>query len=356
MFKKPGQGASMIDVLNSNKEFIAKSQLFTHQENLELFRKLGLSERVLYSEDNDYLGSNGTYVVMKRSDIENQQSLPTSLGEPITLKYPVHEKLLDILGRFRRKIYKDSKTTDNLPIVDKYDRKPEGITFVYPNNNQIGLAAVVTLQPRGEIGLDAEEIIKPNSGEDFYTYLNNFLYEHSDKVRRKIDAGGEITFAEVRRLAENSLGRTDIKIFFSDLWRRFTSYCQKKNWDIVLFVSDEKRLNFFNYVNKDNGEGEFKKVEGIDIDRNSKELQSMMISASNYFFGDFETLKTTGVLSDQDINNIERLQSEIRNGEYWKDSAERLDNSEEIINSVEKLLTKAPANVNLYYTDHAMLD
>jgi len=46
--KKSSSGdkkASMIDVLKRNREFVAKAQLFTHEENIDLFRRLGLNER-----------------------------------------------------------------------------------------------------------------------------------------------------------------------------------------------------------------------------------------------------------------------------------------------------------------------
>jgi hypothetical protein len=346
--------ASMIDVLKRNREFVAKAQLFTHEENLDLFRRLGMNERVLFSQANDYLGSNGTYILRKLSDIESQDHLPNQLGEPISLKYPVHEKLLDLIGRFRRKVYKETKATDNLPIIDKYDRKKDGMTIIYPNKNHIGLTAVATLQPNDkEIGLDVEDLMLPEGKNKFYQALEEFLYNDSEKVKAAMDKGRKISFAEVRRLAADDLPRSDLMIFIGDLWRRFTSYARKEKIDIVLFISDEKRLRIFNHINR-NGGAQFKKVEGFDLDREDEELQTMMVSASNYFFGTWEKLEKEGILNDKDISNINNLKSVILNGNSWRETANQLDNSKDIIRSVEKMLYNAPSNVSLYYTDHSM--
>lgn len=350
--KKPR--ASMIDVLKRNREFVAKAQLFTHEENLDLFRRLGLNERVLYAQEDDYLGSNGTYILRKLSDIESQAQLPNQLGEPISLKYPIHEKLLNIIGRFRRRVYKETKATDNLPIIDEYDRKSEGMTIIYPNKNHIGLVAVATLQPNDkEIGLDVDSLMISKENNDFYKSLKNFLYSDSEKVRAAIDNDRQINFAEVRRLAADDLPRTDLIIFIGDLWRRFTSYAKKREIDIVLFVSDEKRLRIFNHINR-NGGAQFKKVEGFDLDRSDEELQTMMISASNYFFGQWKSLLQEEIVTRNDINNINKLKTKIINGNSWRETASQLENSEDIVKSVEKLLENAPSNVNLYYTDHSM--
>lgn len=345
--------STMIDVLKRNREFVAKAQLFTHEENLELFNKLGLNERLLYSNENDYLGSNGTYVLRKLSSIDSQFELPNEWGEAISLKYPIHEKLLTLIGSFRRRVYKETNATDNLPIIDDYDRKEEGITMVYPNRNNTGFVAAATLQPKGKIGLDVETLMVPKTEKDFYTQLTKFIYQDSLKVREAMKQGKVITFAEVRRLAADNLPRTELITFIGDLWRRFTSYCKKRDLNIVLFVSDEKRLKLFNHINR-NGGAQFKKVEGVDLKRDSEELQTMMISASNYFFGDWEKLKRENILSEMDVYFIEKLKSEIRNGDDWRSIALNLDDSNEIIKSVEKLLEKAPSNVNLYYTDHPM--
>ena len=346
--------ASMIDVLKRNREFVAKAQLFTHEENLDLFRRLGLNERVLFSQANDYLGSNGTYILRKLSDIESQEDLPNQLGEAITLKYPVHEKLLNLIGRFRRKVYKETKATDNLPIIDEFDRKEDGMTIVYPNKNHIGLTAVASLQPNDkEIGLDVESLMIPKNSKDFYKTLEEFLYGDSKKVKAALDKGKEISFGEVRRLAADDLPRSDLIIFIGDLWRRFTSYARKEKIDIVLFISDDKRLRIFNRINHDSG-AQFKIVEGFDLDRENEELQTMMVSASNYFFGSWEELEREQILTKEDIANINKLKSVILNGNSWRETANQLDKSEDIINSVEKLLHNAPSNVNLYYTDHPM--
>jgi hypothetical protein len=346
--------ASMLDVLKRNKEFVAKAQLFTHEENLDLFRRLGMNERVLLSQANDYLGSNGTYILRKLSDIESQDDLPNQLGEPISLKYPIHEKLLDLIGRFRRKVYKETKATDNLPIIDEYDKKKDGLTIVYPNKNHIGLAAVATLQPNDkEIGLDVENLMVPEDGNKFYKALEEFLYKDSKKVKAALDKGRKINFAEIRRLAADNLSRSELMFFIGDLWRRFPSYAKKEKIDIVLFITDEKRLRLFNHINR-NGGVQFKKVEGLDLDREDEELQTMMVSASNYFFGSWDTLEKEQVLTMNDISNINKLKSVIVNGNSWRETANQLDNSEEIIHSVEKLLHNAPSNVYLYYTDYSM--
>jgi hypothetical protein len=356
--KNPKHGdknkASMIDILKRNKEFVAKAQLFTHEDNLDLFRRLGMNERVLFSQANDYLGSNGTYILRKLSDIESQEDLPNQLGEAITLKYPVHEKLLNLIGRFRRKVYKESKATDNLPIIDEFDRKNDGMTIVYPNKNHIGLTAVASLQPNDkEIGLDVESLMIPKNSKEFYKALEEFLYGDSKKVKAALDAGKEISFGEVRRLAADDLPRSDLIIFIGDLWRRFTSYARKERIDIVLFISDDKRLRIFNRINHDGG-AQFKIVEGFDLDRENEELQTMMVSASNYFFGSWENLEREQILTKEDIANINKLKSVMVNGNSWRETANQFDKSEDIINSIEKLLRNAPSNVNLYYTDHPM--
>ena len=346
--------ASMIDVLKRNREFVAKAQLFTHEENLDLFRRLGLNERILISQANDYLGSNGTYILRKLSDIETQDHLPNQLGEPIALKYPIHEKLLELIGRFRRDIYKKTKQTNNLPIIDEFDRKEDGMTLVYPQKNHIGLIAAATIQPKdSEIGLDAEGLMIPENNSGFYNALLEYIYKDSKKVQKAIDKEHKIRFGEVRRLAADSLLDSEIEIFIGDLWRRFTSYSRKRGIDIVLFVSDEKRLKLFNYFNK-NGGTQFRKVEGFDLDRKNEDLQTMMISASNYFFGEWENLVKNQFVNEKDVENINKLQNAFTNGDNWRTIVNQLEDPENIIASVEKLLKNAPSNVNLYYTDHAM--
>jgi hypothetical protein len=350
---KSNPKASMLDILESNKEFISKAQLFTHAENLDLFRNIYTGSQLLYSDPEDYLGSNGTYVIQKGLE-ENTREL----GEPTELRYPIHKRLLEIIGKFRRKVYKDTNATDNLPIIDKYDTKEAtGITLVYPNKNGLGFLAAATLQERGEMGLDAEELMIPiDASKNFQSALLEFIYKDSALVRQALRNGiSQINIGEVRRLAADKLSIEQLKYFISDLWKRLTPFCRDNNIHIVLFVSDEKRLRLFNYVNGKKGT-QFRKVEGFKLNKSSEEIQTMMISASNYFFGEWDKLIEENILTEEDVENINTLREEINNGDNWSEVVKSLNNSDQITQSVQKLLNNPPDNVNLYYTDHPLLD
>jgi hypothetical protein len=57
----------------------------------------------------------------------------------------------------------------------------------------------------------------------------------------------------------------------------------------VLFVSDENRLRLFNRINA-NGGAQFSKVEGFALSPADAGVETMVISASDYFFGPLEPL------------------------------------------------------------------
>ena len=354
MSRRNNNGSSMIDVLKRNKKFISKTDLLTHKEILEVLKSMGHSERIILSKDDDYLGSNGTYLLRKRLENNIQNKISQMLSKPISLDYPVHDEILITIGKFRRKVYLETNATNYLPIIDKYDKKSSGRTIVFFKKHNIGLAAVATLQPRHKIGLDIESIMKPINHNNFYEGLIQSLIKDSEKVRKAIQTNKkEFNIAELRRLAADNLSRTELIKFLNFLWMDFTSYSKVNEIDIVLFISDEKRLRVFNKCNKINP-AEFKVVKDFDLIRTGEKHQTMMVAASSYFFGSWEELKKEKILNDYEIVNIQKLKTKLQTGKNWREIAENVENSVDVISSIHKLIEQAPSNINLYYSDYLM--
>jgi hypothetical protein len=341
------QAASMIDVLKRNKAIMSKVQLLTFEATCQLFEGMGF--RILDSRADDYLGSNGTFLLQKIGrDSSDGDSVP-----PIVLEHPIHEEVLRGIGAFRQRVYRATCAADCLPLMDDYDQKGQGISVVYPRRVKPGLAAAASLHVRDEVlGLDAENLMKPVSGRPFCDALLSFLVENSEKVRCAVQAGQTIRFSEVRRLAADGLSRHTLASVIRDLCHQFTSY-EGHGIAIVLFVSDEKRLRLFNRINADGG-AQFRKVAGFVLAPKDVEVETMMIAASDYFFGPLERLLETGLFDEDELERIQQLKSALVVGESWREAAEALDHPARVIRAVEKFLDRAPGKVNLYFTDHAM--
>jgi hypothetical protein len=331
------------EVLKRNKKIMERAVLLDENEMINELESIDMFEEIVYKKSNTYLGSNMT-LALRRNGEEMKEDAVSILGEPIILEGKVHRNILEWVGRFRRKIYAQSNTTDNLPEVDRYDLK-EGVLVVYPTKNKLELSAVATLQPSGEIGLDAEELMVPEEGE-FYEQLTNVIYRNSEALRKAVDSGRTITYAEIRRLAADNLGYADVKVFLNSLCGIFKDYAKRNDIDIVLFMSDNKRFTMFNRAN---GEIEFKKVDGFALKRDNPELQTMMISAANYFFKDWEKF-----LTEDELTTANQLRKLLINGDTWEEKIKDHPNREDFEKVVTKILTSAPDNVSIYYTDYSM--
>jgi SAM-dependent methyltransferase len=331
------------EILKRNKNLMKKAVLLNEEKVKELIISTGMFDEIVYSQPETYLGSNLT-MALRRNGLELNESDISMLGTPIVLKGKVHENILSWIGKFRRKVYSQSETTDNLPEVDNFDLK-EGVVVVYPSKNKLGLAAVATLQPSGDIGLDAEELMVPQEGE-FYNYLAKKIAEKSPVVKKALERGEDIEFAEIRRLAADNLGRGDAKKFLNSLCEIFKEYAWEKDIGIVLFMSDDKRFRLFNLSNS---EVQFQKVEGFALDRKDEHLQTMMISAANYFFKDWESY-----LNGDEIVLVNQLRKLLVNGDTWLEIIKDHPQKAEIEIAVKKILNSSQDNVSVYYTDYSM--
>lgn len=348
VFLKNLTDKEMRKMLKINKKIMAKAVLNDEKEIANIIQYTDLFYPPIYWNPDTYLGSNLT-TVLRRNDekikLDNCES--TVLNNPLLLEGKSNPKILHWIGNFRKRIYALSNATNNLPEVDKYDKKPEGIIAVYPSKNGLGIGATATLQQRGEIGLDIEHLMKSEKGS-FYNQMVKEISSKSQKVAEKIASGKEIKFAEIRRLAADSLSHSDFVKFFQSLCDIFFNYSKKNDIDIVLFVSDEKRAKAFNIANK---KAEFKKIEGFQLNREDPEFQTMMVCAANYFFKDWKTL-----LSEDEIERINELSLLITNGDIWSDVIKDNPQKDNYENAVKKLLDTAPDNVSIYFTDYPMYD
>ena len=335
-------------MLKINKKIMAKAVLNDETEMSNLIQYTNLFYPPIYWNPDTYLGSNLTTVLRRNEEsIKLDNSESTILNNPLLLEGRSNPKILHWIGEFRKRIYAMSNATNNLPEVDKYDKKPEGIIAVYPSKNGLGIGATATLQQRGEIGLDIEHLMKPERNS-FYNQMIEEISSKSQKVADMVASGKEIKFAEIRRLAADNLSRTDFVKFFQSLCDIFFNYSKKNDIDIVLFVSDEKRAKAFNLANR---KAEFKKIEGFKLNRENPEFQTMMVCAANYFFKDWKS-----ILSEDEVEHINELSLLITNGDIWSDVIKDKPQKDQYENAVRKLLDTAPDNVSIYFTDYPMYD
>lgn len=348
IFFKNLSDKEMRDMLKVNKKIMSKAVLNEESEYRNIIQYMNLFYPPIYWNPDTYLGSNLTAVLRRNQEkIKEDSSESTILNIPIPLEGKINPKILYWVGEFRKRIYAISNATNNLPEVDKYDRKPEGITIVYPSKNGLGIGAVATLQERGEIGMDLEHLMKPEKG-NFYQQILQEMSSKSKKVKEKVLSGGEIKFAEIRRLAAENLNPSDFIKFFQSLSDSFFNYSKKKKIDVVLFVSDEKRAKAFNLANR---KTKFEKIDNFKLDREDPEFQTMMVCASNYFFKDWEKF-----LSEQEVLRIKELSLLISNGQNWQEVVSDRPNKKEYEEAVRNMLDRAPDNVSIYFTDFPMSD
>lgn len=348
IFFKNLSDKEMRDMLKVNKKIMSKAVLNEESEYRNIIQYMNLFYPPIYWNPDTYLGSNLTAVLRRNQEkIKENCSESTILNIPIPLEGKINPKILHWVGEFRKRIYAVSNATNNLPEVDKYDRKPEGITIVYPSKNGLGIGAVATLQERGEIGMDLEHLMKPEKG-NFSQQIIQEMSSKSKKVKEKVLSGGEIKFAEIRRLAAENLNPSDFIKFFQSLSDSFFNYSKKKKIDVVLFVSDEKRAKAFNLANR---KTKFEKIDNFKLDREDPEFQTMMVCASNYFFKDWEKF-----LSEQEVLRIKELSLLISNGQNWQEVISDRPNKKEYEEAVRNMLDRAPDNVSIYFTDFPMSD
>lgn len=221
--------------------------------------------------------------------------------------------------------------------------------MVYLSRNKPGIAAVATLQPSADIGLDVEELMSENGGgrdPKFRELLINRLAQLSPAVALARSQGREIQLSEVRRLAADNLDRGSLQEFFGDMAKKFVDYARRKNIDVALFLTEPKRAKLFNWAN---GVTEFKPLEGFRLNR-QKEHQSMMLCAANYFFGDWKT-----VLGEEQSALVEEAIKVVGNSNDWRDAIRGHEKESQYTLAIEKLFSEAKDNVNIYYTDYPIM-
>lgn len=332
-------------ILKINKGIMKNAVLVNESQIKQLVNSSGLffSEPLEYNSQS-YLGSNIT-AVYRRNNKEIEGAGSSELGNPIILEGEIHERILHWIGDFRKRKYEETKATTNLPEVDAYDRKKEGIVVVYNSENKVGPAATATFQERGTKGLDTEHLMLPLEGE-FYTQLIKQMSDKSPKVKEKVEKGLNLKFGEIRRLATDNLGPMDFKQLFRSMCDIFFKYAKDNDIDIVMFVSDRKRAKAFNMAN---GTVQFQEIEGFKLVRNDPKIQTMMIPAYNYFFSDWHEK-----LSTEEIDLVNELSKLIKNGDIWTDVIKGLPKEEAYKQAVNSLLTKTADNVGIYFTDYSM--
>lgn len=330
----------MTSLLKRNQQLMARTNLETAEGIKGSFSRTGLFEEPQYWDEKSYLGSNVTAIFQRNSKPLASEEEPTELGDPVVLLGNIHPDLLQVLGQFRRKIYKKTNTTDNLPIVDEYDKK-DGVVIVFPARNKLDFAAVATMQPEG-IGFDSEELMFSEDGA-FKEQLDKKIIDQSSKAKDFFEKNGFLNYGEIRRLAIDNLTREGIKTFMTTIANKFFEYAKDKNMQIVLFLSEEDRAKFFN---RTNGLAEFHPLEGFKLNREDPALQTMEICAKDYFF------KWQGLLTQEEIGLFDEARRMITNGHTWEEVIEGKPKEKEYRDVIEKILKGAEDNVAIRYTDY----
>jgi len=346
VFLKDLADKDMRRMLSINKKIMSKAVLNSEESMKSMIQYTDLFYPPMYWNPDTYLGSNLTAILRRNEEevyLENAEY--TSLNRPIIFEGKIHPNILHWIGEFRKRVYAETNATNNLPEVDIYDRKEEGVVAVYPSKNKLGIGATATLQQRGAIGLDIEHLMQGERG-DFYKDLLSEIRLKSKKIDEKMSLAGDINFAEIRRLAADNLGISEFAKFFQSLCDTFFNCSKRNDIDVVLFVSDDKRAKAFNLVNK---KAEFKKLDGFKLNRESTDFQTMMICAANYFFKDWES-----VLSPEEANYVKNLSMLVSNGYTWTEVIEGREDEAEYKAAVKKLLDEAEDNVSIYFTDYPM--
>jgi len=339
----------MKKILAENKNLMKRVILSPVDEMRDIIGKSQLFEETPIRENTaDYLGSNYT-VVLRRNEnrITVDPETGNKLDSSVIIEGIPHPKILNLVGDFRKKVYAQSGTTEQLPRQDKFDKK-EGLLLVYLSRNKPGIAAAATLQPKGAIGFDVEELMSPDGlGKDikFHKDLMEKLEQYSPSVGEAIFYGKDIKLSEVRRLAADNLDRGSLQEFFKDMAKKFNDYAEKEKIDILLFLTEPKRAKLFNWAN---GVTEFKKIEGFKLNR-QPEHQTMMLCAANYFFGDWKAS-----LNEAEGHLVEEVISIVGNNNDWREVIKGNEKENEYIVAVEKLFGSAPDNVSIYFTDYPL--
>ena len=342
--------SEMKKVLSENKNLMRRVRLASVSEMQEMVKNSRLfEEKPIRELNDDYLGSNYTVVLRRNGNpITTNPEAGNQLDSSFMIEGIPHPRILNIVGDFRRKVYAQSGTTEQLPRQDKFDKK-DGLLLVYLSRNKPGIAAVATLQPSTDIGLDVEELMSENGGgrdPKFRELLINRLAQLSPAVALARSQGREIQLSEVRRLAADNLDRGSLQEFFGDMAKKFVDYARRKNIDVALFLTEPKRAKLFNWAN---GVTEFKPLEDFRLNR-QKEHQSMMLCAANYFFGDWKT-----VLGEEQSALVEEAIKMVGNSNDWRDAIRGHEKESQYTLAIEKLFSEAKDNVNIYYTDYPIM-
>lgn len=328
------------EVFKRNKDIMKKAVLMEEKEVDEMIEASGLFDEVVCKEPNTYLGDNIT-MALRRNGLELEGNEKAKLGETVVLEGHVHEEILDWIGDFRRKIYARSKTQTNLPKVDKFDLK-KGVLVTFFGKDRLGLSAAGTLQPVGETGLELEELMYLEKNGGFYNFLSETLAKKSPAIRKKLDSGEEISYAEVRRLAMDNLGLEGSKKCLKTFSSCLREYCSKEGVDVVLFISDEKKAKMFNAFVDEN----FVKAGDFHLNREDENSQTVMLTGADYFLKDWRSY-----LEEEEVGLMGELQKLLVNGRPWRKVIENHPMKSEIESTVQKLFANAPENVFLYAAD-----
>lgn len=349
VFMRRVQDKEMKEILSENKKLMERVVLSPKEEMEKMIKNSQLfEEKPLYIDSADYLGSNYT-VTLKRNENEVtvNSEVCNKLDSSVMIEGIPHPRILSFVGDFRKRVYAQSGTTEQLPKQDKFDNK-DGLLLVYLSKNKPGIAAVSTLQPRGDMGLDAEELMSPDGlGKDkeFYNHIITELEKTSPSVEESTFYENPIQLGEVRRLATDNLDGQGMRGFFKDMARKFVDYSNKKKIDIILFLTEPDRAKFFNGLN---GITEFKEVKGFKLNR-QPEHQTMMLCAANYFFGD---LKAS--LGEEDAKLVEEATHLVGNKSDWREAIKGNEKEQKYTVAIEKLFEEAPDNVSIYFSDYPL--
>jgi len=328
----------MLKILRINRDIMKNSVLLTDDGLEDIIKSVGLFERKVYENPKDYLGTNMT-VVLRRNGFKCTSVNPPVLMAPVLLQGKAHENILSKIGQFRRKAYAQAGATESLPEVDKYDLK-SGVVALYLDENSFDIAAVATLQPCADVGLEIEELMKPEDG-DFYEQLSIKVADKVPFVKGLLDSGKDINYAEIRRLAAIDLDLKELKKLLSSLDLIFREYCVSNDVDVVLFISDPKRFRMFNLFKR--GE-KFAKVDGFFLNRGNETAQTVLLYGADYFFKDWKEL-----LNDDEALLFDELRKLLKNDVNWKTAIKNHPKEEYFRKVAWKVLSEAEDNVSLYF-------
>lgn len=333
------------EVVESNRRITQECHFFRSQHEMDDFIESSGLFTINSSENGKYLGHNVQIIAEKNADPEEKRKAWTFKGK-------INRPLLQKIGEFRKKAYTDGKVNPNVPAIDDYDLKEEGVLVAITNNGRLELAA--TMQQPGSKGLEMKDLMKlaEGSATEFTEGLIKQAQEKSPEIENAISKGLKIGVAEVRRLASERNDLKKAKKNFPILYKEMTQYAEEEDITLITMVTTKKKARFFNHMLKE--EETFKGFEilpGYEIKRDNLEAQTLLITGADYFLDEWEKQMKEYPMQRILISN---LRSQIRNGDTWRETIAHLDAHEQqqYEDAVNRLLDITPDGINVYYTVH----